>query len=196
VTETLPRRPTAVILRAAEAEAWSDGFAFLDEARRRGEARLAETETVVEAARAEGFEAGRRDGEQAAAELLLRTAADVDRHVAGLEAQLSDLALAVVRKVVGNAFGDAELVAACAREALGAFRDEARVVLRVAPHLADEVRRRLAEVGAAAAVIVEPTAGMGEGRCSIASSAKTMEIGLEAQLAALRAAMTGTGETA
>lgn len=183
MNETLPKRPGNVVLKASEAEAWIDGFAFRERAERQGAALIASTEAAVAKAREEGFREGMRVGESEAGALLLRTSADVDRYLAGLEAQLTDLALGIVRKVVGR-FDDAELVAACAREALGSFRGETRIVVRVAPDLVGAVR---AQMGSGVGVEGDP--GLAAGRCVIASPLSSVEVGLDAQLDAIRAAM-------
>ncbi|GHB11854.1 type III secretion system stator protein SctL [Salinicola rhizosphaerae] len=181
----LPRRPGKVILRAAEARAWTDGFAFLDRARERAESREAEVAAAREAGYADGFAAGRRDGERQAATLLAATHADVERYMAGLEPELSQLTLGLLRRILDE-FDDAERIARCVRRALGEWRQAHRLRIRVAPALERDVAERLAEQPPAGVEFqVEADPQLDASQCLLVSPVAVMDIGVEAQLGAI-----------
>ncbi|MGY0554393.1 type III secretion system stator protein SctL [Vreelandella sp. 2A-K22] len=186
---SLPPRPGKIILRAEEANAWVDGYAFLERARQRAD----EQETLILRAReeghAEGFEAGRRDGEARAAELLASTQRDVKRYLDGLGPELAELSLTLVRRILGE-FDDVELITRCVRHALSEWRHEHLIRIRVAPPLEARVAESLAAYSPATTDYqVEADAQLAPGQCLLVSPIAVMDIGLEAQLKALRRAL-------
>jgi len=186
---SLPPRPGKVILRAGEAEAWIDGYAFLEQARQRAAEQEAAVRRARDAGYAEGFAAGRRDGEARAAELLATTQHDVKRYLDGLEPALAELSLSLVRRILGE-FDEAELIARCVRQALDEWRHEHRIRIRVAPALEARVSESLAESPPATSDYqVEADAQLGPSQCLLVSPIAVMDIGLESQLEALRRAL-------
>lgn len=191
----LPARPGKVILRSAEAEAWIDGYAFLERAQARAKEMEARTRHTAAAAYADGFEEGRRDGEARAAELLASTTRRVERYLAGLDRSLGELCLQLVRRILGE-FDDAELISRSARQALREFRHDMRVSVRVAPERVAEVEALLAAGGGppgAPAYRVEGDAQLGAGQCLLVSPVAVVDAGLDAQLSALRQALLADG---
>lgn len=181
----LPRRPGKVILRAAEAKAWTDGFAFLDRARERAESQEAEIAQARDAGYADGFAAGRCEGERRAAALLATTHANVERYLAGLEPELGQLALDLVRRILDE-FDDAERIARSVRRALGEWRQAHRIRIRVAPALEREVAERLADHPPADVEFqVEADPQLDASQCLLVSPIAVMDIGMEAQFGAL-----------
>lgn len=186
----LPTQPGKVILTAQEADAWIDGFAFLERARQR----LADVDQDVRQAAAqardEGFAQGRGDGEAQAAALLAQTTRRVEAYLAGLEASMAELCLTAVRRIVGE-FDDAELVARCVRQALGEYRHEMALTVRVAPERAGEVEALLARQAPpeGPAWRVEGDAQLGAGQCLLVSPVAVVDVGLDAQLNAIRSAL-------
>ncbi|MAM59300.1 MAG: HrpE/YscL family type III secretion apparatus protein [Salinicola sp.] len=186
---SLPPRPGKVILRAEEAEAWIDGYAFLDRARRQAADQERALGEARDAAYAEGFEAGRRAGETQAARLLATTRDDVDRYLARLEPALAELALDLVRRLLGE-FDEAELVARCVRQALREWRQAHRIRIRVAPSLEAPVAALLSEEPPATGDYeVEADAQLGPGQCLLVSPVAVMDIGVDSQLDVLRQAL-------
>ncbi|TIM30734.1 MAG: HrpE/YscL family type III secretion apparatus protein, partial [Mesorhizobium sp.] len=120
-TTAVPRRPVARILRAAEARAWQDGHAFLDEARRDAQQLRDAARRAYAAEYAQGYEDGKAQGEADAARLVSETAVKVDRYLGGLEAEIITLALDVVRRVLGE-FDASMLVAKAAAQAVTEIR--------------------------------------------------------------------------
>lgn len=190
----LPNRPLPRIIRADHAQSWIDGFAFLESAKAYAAELRAQVQEEVAQAREAGRLEGRRAGEAEAAILLARTHAEIDRHLASLETRICDLALEVVRMVLGT-FSDVELVARASRRALTVFREQNGVVVSVAPEMADEVARYLAglELGSLAAR-VEPDRHLSARQCMVTTPSSSIDVGIDAQLGAVRDAMIASAE--
>lgn len=186
---SLPPRPGKVILRAEEANAWVDGYAFLERARQRADEQEALIRRAREEGHAEGFEVGRRDGEARAAELLASTQRDVKRYLDGLGPELAELSLTLVRRILGE-FDDVALITRCVRHALSEWRHEHRIHIRVAPTLVSQVTESLAASPPGATDYqVEADAQLAPAQCLLVSPIAVMDTGLEAQLEALRRAL-------
>lgn len=184
----LPTRPAGRLLRAAEARAWQDGFGFIEAAREQAAQVRERAMTEADTARRQGYAEGRAQGADAAAELLARTQADVDRYLAGLEDQLAQLALGIVRQVI-DGLDDAERIAALAARALADFRDERALSLRVAPERVAAVQRRLAERLGDAAPDVIGDAHLHGAQATLVGAMTEVELDAEAQLEAIARAL-------
>lgn len=185
----LPRRPGNVILRAEQAKAWTDGFAFLDQARQRATDQEEEIRQAREVGYAEGLAAGRQQGERDAAELLIKTHADVDHYLAALEPKLGGLVLNLMQRLLGE-FDDAERIAMSVRQALGEWRQAQRPCIRVAPELVDRVTEHLAQHSQAATDLsVEADPGLGPSQCLLVSPTAVMNLGIETQLETIAEAL-------
>lgn len=182
----LPKRPATRILRAAQASLWTDGHAYLQAAHEAAERVREDSAQWLEQARADGFEAGRAKGAEAVGALLVQTQAQVDAYLAGLEGALAELALGIAREVL-QSLDDAERVLASTRKALLAFRQDQALTLFVPPHEVAAVRQRLqAEPEGLSAVAVEPDDQLHAGQARLGSAVGSVELGVEAQLQALR----------
>lgn len=192
----LPTRPGKVILPSAEAQAWIDGYAFLERARERAREMEAKACHTTAAAYADGFEEGRREGEAQAAELLAHTTQRVERYLGGLDQSMAELCLRMVRRILGE-FDDAELIGRCARQALREFRHDMRVSVRVAPERVAEVEALLSagpEISDGPVYRIEGDAQLGPGQCLLVSPVAVVDVGLDAQLTALRRALATRSE--
>lgn len=183
---TLPGKPGQRILRAEEAAQWLDGYAFMQAAREEAERTQAALQQLRDQARDEGRAAGLAEGQREAAQLLARTAQQVDDYLAGLEAQLTDLALGIVRQVLGE-LDEASRLAQCTRQALGAFRQAQRLRLQVRPDQLDAVREHLRDLGERLDVEADDTLAAGHARLS--SPQASVELDLYTQLQGLRQAL-------
>lgn len=182
----LPSRPAVRILRAAEAELWTDGYAFLQAARDEADLIRQDSAHWLEQARAEGFESARLEGAEQVSALLAETSARVEAYLAGLETSLADLALGIAREVL-EGMNDAERVVACTRRALAAFRQDQALTLFVPRHEVEAVRRRLkTEADHLPAITVESDDQLQAGQGRLSSPVGSVELGLDAQLEALR----------
>ncbi|WP_438867520.1 type III secretion system stator protein SctL [Pseudomonas sp. L1(2025)] len=179
----LPSRPAARILRADEAALWTEGFAFLQAAKNQAEQIRADSDQWLQAARAEGFESARQAGAEQVAQLLVQTQSQVQHYLSSLETSLADLALGIVREVLGE-LDNAERVVRCTRQALSAFRQDQALTLWVPPAEVDALRQRLKLEGVALAVAADEQLSAGQARLS--SPAGSVELGLDAQLQTLR----------
>ena len=185
----LPSRPALRIIRAAHAEHWVDGYAFLQAAKDQAQAIREDSADWLEQARAEGFESARQQGAEQISVLLAETSQQVDGWLAGLEASLADLALSIVREVLDE-MDDAERVVRCTRKALGAFRQDQALTLFVPRQEVDAVRRRIkAEQESLPTIAVESDDQLAAGQARLSSPVGSVELGLEAQLQNLRRAL-------
>ncbi|UTY47229.1 HrpE/YscL family type III secretion apparatus protein [Sinorhizobium fredii] len=175
----IPSSPTSKILRQAEAEHWLDGFAFLEAAKARADRQLAELRNLVEESRKQGYEAGRVEGDRQATALLLRTTADVNAYMAGLDRQIAELSLAVIEKLLGR-FDQAELVARLAQQALQSFRHE---------RVAELVQRENSNETLKIAVLADPR--LDGSKCVLANAVAVVDAGLDTQLSVIRDALLG-----
>lgn len=185
----LPRRPRRGLVPAAAAEAWSDGFAFLNAARETARAieaaAKAEAERVLEEAQA----AGRERGEAEAAERIGRAIADVDAYFAGLSGELAEIVFAVLRDVIDQ-FDRRDIVAMAALKALSAFRRSRTLTVRVHPDHVEAVNETLQEAvragGIEIALEVSGDPGMARDGCVLTSDITTVDAGIDSQIEALR----------
>lgn len=194
----LPKRPTSRILRAAEAGAWQDGFAFLAAAKR-------EAELILYAARqgyAREFEIGYRDGKSKgdteAARLIGETVAKVDRYLGGIEHEVMNLALDVVRRVLGEFDGNA-LVARAARQAIAELRHAKYLTVSVHPDAAKAVRDELRGIFLSGEnfgfrVEIRADKSLARDACTISTDAAVIDARIGAQLDAITAAAAATTE--
>jgi type III secretion protein L len=184
--DSLPSRPASRIIRAAQAEHWVDGYAFLQAAKDQAQAIRKDSADWLEQARAEGFESARQQGAEQISVLLAQTSQQVDGWLAGLETSLADLALNIVREVLDE-MDDAERVVRCTRKALSAFRQDHALTLFVPRQEVDAVRRRIkAEQDSLPGIAVESDDQLSAGQARLSSPVGSVELGLEAQLQNLR----------
>jgi type III secretion protein L len=186
--DNLPTGPGSKILRAAEVEAWQDGYRFLA-AVRSAAARIDETtHNAYAAAYKQGFAEGKAAGEVEASRLLHETSLKVDRYLATLEHQIGALALNVVRRALGE-LDAADLVARAAAQALSEFRREKSLKVTVHPAAQDRVGATLRALTSdgGLAVTVESDPSLDPGACIVASDFAVVDASIEAQLRAFAA---------
>ncbi|GGF05370.1 hypothetical protein GCM10011611_08570 [Aliidongia dinghuensis] len=178
----------ARIVRAAEAEAWQDGYRFLEQAQRDAERYRDDTRRTSEEARRTALEDGRRAGIEAAVRLLEETGAAVVTTLATLEQDLVLLAVDLAEQVLGR-FDDRDTVLRAAAQALAQLRTGDDVVLHTAPRHLEALRRHLQEQLAelpTGSVAVAADALAGPRDCTLATRRGILDLRIEAQLAALR----------
>jgi type III secretion protein L len=185
----LPTRPAARILRAADAQRWIDGYAFVEAAHEQARQVREQSSQWLEQARAEGFEKARQEGAEQQALLLAQTGAQVDAYLAGLEASLAELALGIARQVLGELDAGDRLLR-CAAHALSAFRQDQALSLWVPRHEVEGLRRRIASGPAVLRSLnIEGDDQLDSGQARLVSPAGSVELGLDAQLDNLRRAL-------
>ncbi|MGY4397510.1 type III secretion protein L [Sphingomonas sp. UYAg733] len=143
------------------------------------------TEEAVAAARAEGFDAGRAEGLRAGDDDVraewLRLAMRDGEIRRERQAEIAQLALAVVRRIAGDV-GAAELVAGLAERATATIAPDDGATVRVAPAMLDIVRARF---DGRAGILVEGDAALADTDCIIETALGQMRAGLEVQLRAI-----------
>ncbi|MGU3399954.1 type III secretion system stator protein SctL [Brucellaceae bacterium D45D] len=185
--DVVPNRPLARIIRAEDAQSWIDGYAFLERAKAEAAAIRATAHDEIEKAREAGRIEGRRDGEAQAAELLMRTQADVGRYLGATEPRLIALAMEIVQQVLGT-FSNSELVARAARQAIQTFSDENGITINVAPEIVDEVKEHFATQDFKTTPIrVVADRHLSATQCTVTTPSASIDVGIETQLAAIRA---------
>lgn len=186
--EDMPKRPPARLLRAAEAKAWQDGFAFLERAEHQGREMREAARRAYASEYAQGYEDGKRAGEAEAASLLSETVVKVDRYLAGLESEVVGLAVDIVRRVLGD-FDVGELVARAARQAIADVRRAKHLKITVHPDAAAAVRAELdgALTGEARGFTIElnTDASLAVGGCILSTDAAVIDAGIDTQLDAI-----------
>ena len=198
-TTTVPRRPVARILRAAEARAWQDGHAFLDEARRDAQQLRDAARRAYAAEYAQGYEDGKAQGDADAARLVSETAVKVDRYLGGLEAEIINLALDVVRRVLGE-FDASMLVAKAAAQAVTEIRRAKYLKVRLHPasvnRVRDELNAVLRESDLGMTVEIDADDTLATGACILSTDIAVIDASIEAQLDAIAAAISSKAEAA
>ncbi|RWN54372.1 type III secretion system stator protein SctL [Mesorhizobium sp.] len=199
VTTAVPRRPVARILRAAEARAWQDGHAFLDEARRDAQQLRDAARRAYAAEYAQGYEDGKAQGDADAARLVSETAVKVDRYLGGLEAEIITLALDVVRRVLGE-FDASMLVAKAAAQAVTEIRRAKYLKIRLHPasvnRVSDELNAVLRESDLGMTVEIDADDTLATGACILSTDIAVIDASIEAQLNAIAAAISSKAEAA
>lgn len=191
----VPSRPFARIIRAEQTESWVDGYAFLAQAKAEADAIRASAAEEIAKARETGRLEGRAVGEAEAATLLVRTHADVDRYLAGIEPQLAVLAMEVVQRVLGQ-FDEADLVANAVCQALETLRDEGAMVVNVAPDMVQEVQQRLGSFGPMpTSVRVVADRHLSGRQCILTTPSASIDVSIDTQLDAIRASMDAAGRS-
>jgi type III secretion protein L len=198
-TTAVPRRPNGRILRAAEARAWQDAHAFLDEARRDAQQLRDAARRAYAAEYAQGYEDGKAKGDADAARLVSETAVKVDRYLGGLEAEIITLALDVVRRVLGE-FDASMLVAKAAAQAVTEIRRAKYLKIRLHPasvnRVRDELNAVLRESDLGMTVEIDADDTLATGACILSTDIAVIDASIEAQLSAIAAAISSKAEAA
>lgn len=194
----LPKRPGKRILKAAEAQAWQDGFAFLDAAKRRA----AELQDTARGAYgdsfAQGYQHGKAEGGADAARLLAEVAAKVDRYFGSIEKDVVGLASDVIARVLGE-FDAGDLVARAARQTILEMRRSRYIKVTVHPQAVEAVRDELEAVCADSTfqgtIEVIADAELPRDGCVVATDIAVVDATIEVQIAAIAEAIRDRRET-
>jgi type III secretion protein L len=184
--EELPAGPGVRLLRREEAAYWMEGYSFLEQAR---QAYTSEHER----GHADGWAAGMKE----ASVLVAETAVKADRYLLSLETGVAELAMSIVRRVLGE-FDGAELIARVTLQALYAFRQEKALTITVNPQALQKVSKVLASHAERLqfefVYKIESDTALPLSTCVIATEFEVLEASLDAQLQALSAALTAAAE--
>lgn len=188
-------RPAGPVVRAAEIGIWSEAQAGLAASHRHAVETRAFARDLVERERARAEAEGRAVGEAAAAARITETAARAAAHLAALERELPDLVHGLVARILGD-FEAGDRLVRSVRQAVARLRPDAEASLRIAPGDLETVRAGLADLDTGS-LRVEADPVLQPGQCCLRSAIGSVELGLEAQLRALRAGLlAASGESA
>jgi type III secretion protein L len=194
--DDLPAEPSSRILRAADVDAWREGYRFLALVREAGAKTEENARTAYEAAYEKGFAEGQAAGAIEANRLVRETTLAVDRYLSGLEMEISTLVLNIVRRVIGE-IDVADLVAHAAAQAMTEFRQEKNIRIAVHPAAADRVSSVLAVLAQVdqPSVTIEPDPALDRTACILVGDVAVVNASIEAQMRTLEAGIaTGSGE--
>jgi type III secretion protein L len=188
-TPMAPPAQRGRILRAEAARDWLDGRQRLDEARREAAEIRQAARAAAEAERARGYREGYEAGAAAAASLLAETSARIDRQLAALPDELAEILLLAMARVLGG-FDQQALLLQAVGHALDQRRGQNGMRLQAPPALAPKLRALIDELAAEAPglwrIEVEADPKLAAESCVLVTDQGFVELGLDAQLAALR----------
>jgi type III secretion protein L len=180
--EDLPTGPGVRLLRRDEAAHWMEGYRFLEQARQ-----------AYASEHARGYAEGRAAGLAEASAFLAETAIKADRYLHSLESGVAVLAMAIVRKVLGE-FDGAELVARATLQALTEFRQEKALTITANPKAVPEISKALASHAGRLqfefVYKIESDPALPLSACVIATEFEVLEASVDRQLQALLTALT------
>jgi type III secretion protein L len=187
MTETLRPafRRSGPVLKAEAVGQWRDAQRHLAEAEAHAGRLRAEADAAFAAERERGHAEGLAQAREEAASLVAATGLQIDRYLAGLDQTLADLVQDTIERILGR-FDRRELLLQAVDHALDMVE-----VLR--GRLADPA---LADIGRR--ITVESDPGLAADTCVMVTKYGHVELGIDAQLRALRDALRRTrpGETA
>ncbi len=184
------------VFKEAEYAALLDAAEVLEAAR-------AEAARIVDAAardavraREEGHAQGLREAQEDYAQRLAADALATQRQLHALRASMAQIVVRAVGQFMAEV-DPAQLLEAALRRVEALVRGEPFVSVRVAPGQEAALRAALARLGAesgwALAAAVTPDPALAEGACIVSTASGTLEIGIDAQLAAFRKAVERSG---
>lgn len=180
--------PLGPLVRAEDVGLWGDAA----EARAAAERHLQRVRAWARAAyqreRARGHAEGRAAGAEEAARLIAGAAAETARQKAALERELPQLVMEIVRDLLG-AFDPGETLVRTVRHAIEQKYGGGEVRLHVAPAHADALAREFGGCDGQEGrplVRIEADPALSAQQCVLWSEFGNIDLGLEAQLRALR----------
>ncbi|WID99707.1 type III secretion system stator protein SctL (plasmid) [Bosea vestrisii] len=191
-TDTLPAspalRPLGPLVRAEEVGLWNDAAEARAATERHVRRVRSWARTAYERERARGHAEGRAAGAEEASRLVAGATAEAARQKAVLERELPDLVMEIVRDLLG-AFDPGEMLIRTVRHAIEQKYGGGEVRLRVAPVHADALAREFAGCDGQEGrplVRVEADPALSARQCVLWSEFGNIDLGLDAQLRALR----------
>ena len=173
------------MVRAADLGIWADARALLADAQAQAAAVAADADRHLAAKRAEGHAEGLAAGQAEIAALLAELTARRDAALSEIAETLPTLVSAVLDRILGAADRGAALRDAVRHGMQEVYRGgPAR--LRVAPESQDAAREALVSDARCAAVTIDPDPSLPPGACRFECEYGSAELGLGAQLQAVR----------
>ena len=195
-TDNLQLLSERKVFKEAEYAALLDAAAVLDAARAEAARMAAQAERDAALALERGRVEGLRRGQAEYAERLATDALATQRQLQALRASMAQIVVRALAQLMGDV-DPARLLESALRRVDALLRAEPFVALRVAPAQEAGLRSALAVLGRdaswalAAAVTADPA--LADGVCIVSTASGTLEIGVDAQLAAFRKAVEAAG---
>lgn len=179
-------RPLGPIVRQEEFGIWAEAQAALEAAERHRKRMRAWTLAAYRRERERGKNEGLEIGRREAAGLIATTASRTGSHLRRIEQTVPTLVLEVIQDLLGQ-FDPGDLLVRAVRHALTKLHAGTDIRLRVSPEQSARLRTALSEFGASGCAIeIEVDPAMDAGQCVLRSQFGNIELGVEAQIAALR----------
>lgn len=178
----LPHSP--FVIRREDMHARDTAAQIVERAQNRAEEIERDARHALQAEWSQAHETGLRDGRTEAARLLAEAASAVGQFFDDREAELTELAFAVAYRVIGTMTPNQQMIHA-ARTAIAEHRGAAHLCVRVAPSMADELRKALAESDMQGRVEVEADEHAPPGSCTLVHPRGRSSLGILDQFRAL-----------
>jgi type III secretion protein L len=181
-------KPLGPVVRAQEVDTWSRAKEALEAAVHHRHRVRAWARQAYRREKQRGYEDGWAAGAADVARLLASTSARVEQHMGALEKELPGLIAEIIEQILGR-FHTGDLLSQAVRHALGRVRAGTDMRLRVAPNDAESLRRSLADVSGPSGtgrLRIEVDPAMRPGACVLCSELGNVELGIAAQVKALR----------
>jgi type III secretion protein L len=181
-------KPLGPVVRGQDVHIWDRANEVLEAAERHRQRMWAYAREAYRREKQRGYTDGWAAGAAEAARLVAATAARVEQHADALERELPALVLEIVERILG-AFDPGDLLSHAVRHALARLRTGTDVHLRVAPAQAESLRQLLAPLdglSGAKHLLIEVDPAIEPGGCMLCSEFGNVELGIAAQVRALR----------
>jgi type III secretion protein L len=181
-------RPLGPVVRGQDVDIWDRANEALEAAERHRQCMWAYAREAYRREKQRGYADGWTAGAAEAARLVAATAVRVEQHVDALERELPALVLEIVERMLGT-FDPGDLLSHAVRHALARLRTGTDLHLRVAPEQAESLRQSLAHLdglSGAKHLRIEVDPAMEQGGCVLCSEFGNVELGIAAQVRALR----------
>lgn len=189
-----PARPPGRILKAAEAKAWADGYAFVQTAKTVLDDQRNASRKAYGDGYAQGYEDGRSEGAAEATRIVNEVTMKVDRYLATLDNEITDLALDIVSRVLGS-LDTGSIVAQAARQAIAGLRRSKYIRIAVHPAVESTVRAELQDMAANEPLPIEIRSDpdLPHDACVVSSDIVVIDASIQVQLEAIRASLQKPG---
>jgi type III secretion protein L len=184
------------VLKEAEYASLMDAAAVLESSNEEARRIVREAQAQAEEMRRRGYEAGRAEARAEYAQRLLAVSANSQAELRGLREVMAQLVVKAVAQFAAEA-DPARLFETALARVDHLLRREPFVSIRVAPQeepaLRAVIERLRAENAWTLGVVVQPDPQLARGSCVLQTPSGTLEIGIDAQIDALRRAVGRTG---
>ncbi|NRP75557.1 hypothetical protein ILFOPFJJ_06480 [Ensifer psoraleae] len=181
-------RPVGPLIAASELEIWHSAAKARDAAERHQQRVRRWAREAYQRERARGHAEGFNAGAEEMARLIARAVSEVARRKAVLEQELPQLVIEILSDLLG-AFDPGELLAKAVRHAIERKYTGAEVCLHVCPTQVDMLAREFAECDGLEGrprVRIDPDPTLSPQQCVLWSEYGNVDLGLDAQMRALR----------